>query len=65
MRWKKKDKKYPEDGATRIITRFLLFPKCIYNQYRWLEIVKIEQSYIGYDYTCDMGGFWVDKSWCD
>lgn len=67
VRWRKNrnTKPYPEDGETRIITRFLLFPKEINNEYRWLESVKIEQFYRGYDYVRDIGGFWVDKDWVD
>lgn len=64
MRWKKKIKEYPKDGDVRIIKRFLLFLKMINNQYRWLEFVKIEQYYHGYDYTRNTGGFWIDKEWC-
>lgn len=65
MRWKKKNKRYPQDEETRIITRFLIFPKCIDNQYRWLELVKIEQFYREYDCERDVGGYWVDRCWYD
>lgn len=65
MRWKKKNKRYPQDEETRIITRFLIFPKCIDSQYRWLEIAKIEQFFRGYDCERNVGGYWVDRCWHD
>lgn len=65
MRWKKKFKEYPKDGDVRIITKFLLFPRYVDGEYRWLEVVKIEQFYHGYDYERDVGGFWVDKCWAE
>lgn len=64
VRWRKKEKKDLADGETRIVTRFLLFPKEINNQYRWLEFARIRQSYIEYDFESGCGGFWVDKEWC-
>lgn len=65
MRWKKKQKSYPKDGEIRIVNKFLLFPRVINNEYRWLELVKIEQFYRGYDYVHGTGGFWIDKDWID
>lgn len=65
MRWKKKFKKYPNDNDTRVITRFLLFPRYIDGECRWLELSMIEQFYRGYDFEHDTGGFWVDKCWVD
>lgn len=67
MRWKKKDKHHPEDGEIRIITRFLFIPKYFEKEYRWLEIVKIQQRYAGViiDYGNILGGYWVNVKWVD
>lgn len=65
MRWKKKSKEYPKDDDTRVITRFLLFPREVDGECRWLELVRIKQFYRGYDYKRNVGGFWVDKCWVD
>jgi len=43
MRWKAK--KIP---VRRIIKRFLIFPKCINGEWKWLEIAYILQNYDGY-----------------
>lgn len=42
----------PDHGDTRIVTRFLFLPLEIYSEIRWLELVKIKQSYK-----------WYNKSW--
>lgn len=66
MRWtvKEKPKKvWPELGTSRIITKFLYFPKTLRNsltkklERRWLETVQIYQEYkvAGY-YLADGGG---------
>lgn len=65
MRWMKKNKTTPKDGETRVVSRFLIFPWELSNQYRWLEWVKIKQRYVGI--TCDgcdvSGGYWIDVDW--
>jgi hypothetical protein len=40
-------RKYPEKktGNKRIITKFLLFPKIINDEFRWLESATIEQEF--------------------
>lgn len=65
MRWRKKYKEYPKEDDKRIITRFLLFPREVNGEYRWLELARIEQFYREYDCERDTGGFWVDKCWVD
>ena len=73
MKWIKKEKykHYPEHHEERIITKFLIFPKCIDNEYRWLERVKIKQRYLelelhdckgifGGDSFYSTGGYWMD-----
>ena len=47
MRWKR-----PERHETRTITKFLLFPKTINDETRWLE----RTSYVQW---------WNDYRWCD
>lgn len=43
MRWKTN---IPDDGATRVITRFALFPKTLDDKYRvWLEKYYTKQVY--------------------
>jgi hypothetical protein len=63
MRWIKKPK--PQIDDTRIVTRFLFFPKCIDGECRWLETAQIKQRYDpgqnGYPPLYFME--WVDDCW--
>jgi len=45
----------------RVITRFLLFPKIIGTEKRWLEVVHIEQQYV-FTGTADIWK-WVSLKW--
>ena len=45
MRWKWKKKQQPKEGDMRIVGRFLLFPKCLNGEWRWLENAQIQQEY--------------------
>ena len=45
MKWKIKESKLPEFGDERIVEKFLILPKRISDEIRWLEIVKIYQVY--------------------
>jgi hypothetical protein len=66
MRWSYKEKPSRKEGTTRIITRFLLFPRQINQQWRWLEIAKIEQTYHNAYFTdnCDLiSSWWEDTHW--
>lgn len=45
MKWKIKESKLPEFGDERIVEKFLILPKRIGDEIRWLEIVKIYQVY--------------------
>lgn len=78
MRWRenKKHKSYPKDDEIRIVSKFLLFPKCIDREYRWLENVKIKQRYLkleihdckgffGGDDFYTTGGYWMDEEYVD
>ena len=46
------DKLINRSGEERVITKFLLFPKKIHNEWRWLEKVFIRQKVI----RMDVGG---------
>ena len=56
MRWKLKER-----GSKRTRRIFLLVPKKIHNEYRWLEIATWE------DRWCLWGerGYWVSHRWVD
>lgn len=54
MRWNK-----PTQGDMRIIKRFLLLPKTIKSEARWLEFAYIRQYY--HSYNGWMNETWVEK----
>lgn len=59
MRWQKKER--PKHGAKRVVTRFLLFPREIGREVRWMEKARIVQQYnMGYQY-----GAWIDVAWIE
>lgn len=59
MRWDKhKGYKY---GDKKIVKRFLLFPRCLDNDCRWLEIAYIVKKYIISDDDCP--GWWIPLRW--
>lgn len=67
MRWKQKQP--PTYGARRIVNRFLLFPKCLDCEWRWLELTQIHQEYGPVRWMMDevsevvtLRG-WVDMHW--
>lgn len=62
MRWKN------DVMVIKIITKFLLFPKCIKGEYRWLEKAAFEQEYddVKYKFPFDFYvGRWVSTKWID
>jgi len=73
MRWVKKEKQkyYPNDDDIRIVEKFLFFPKCIDDEYRWFEKIKIKQRYVALEFHDTMtfgcsdfyttGGYWMDE----
>lgn len=77
MRWKKRKRKpIPNDGEKRVVSKFLYFPLCINNEYRWLEKVKVEQEYVGVEiHSCrgafgsdsfyTTGGYWMNLEYVD
>jgi hypothetical protein len=59
MKWKNKNK-MRKFNSKREIRRFLLFPRCINGETRWLEFATICQSWIGIE-----GIGWMDYKWVD
>lgn len=54
MRWRK-----PAMGAERVRTAFLLLPKRIGGETRWLETATWVEEWVG------DGFWWVDRRWVD
>lgn len=68
MKWKSKPKWSPRDnirkiGRVRIKERFLLLPKCIDGEWRWLEKACYKQMYTGRDINGELVFGWEDVSW--
>jgi len=62
MKWKAKPK--PKVDDTRKKTRFLFFPKCLDNEWRWLEKATWIQEYtLLYPETAWWDISWLNKSW--
>lgn len=66
MRWKRKLPLHYRIGESRTKNKFLIFPKCINNEWRWLEktswIQSVKTKYHGgFDYTVG----WKDIRWID
>ena len=67
MRWRNQPNKGPNLWDTRIVTRFLLLPKCKNGEWRWLEKASWNQVYAEC-YSEDFHyGSWKDKDdqWID
>lgn len=65
MRWKKRKEIRPDIGDTKIVEKFLWWPACLNDEWRWLERVVIEQ-----EFREDQGWIlyypdWVDVRWID
>lgn len=45
MRWKKRKKSNPDIGAKRVVKRFLLWPTCLNDEWRWFEVAEIIQQF--------------------
>ena len=63
MHWKRKPD--PVSGQRRIKHVWLLFPRCINDECRWLEGAWIEQEFVVE--TAEWAAFcrWVDRAWAD
>lgn len=73
MVWKDKQcilKEKYELKETRVVKKFLLFPKKLGCIWKWLETVTITQHVIDKWSFCEMGGVfdgykWADKEWVE
>ena len=69
VRWKIKPKPTYNLGDTRIKEKFLLFPKCIGEEARWLErskILQVRKDRYVYDYSTVVQEFyWEDIKFID
>ena len=65
MKWKRKQ--WPKEGDKRIAERFLLFPKVLDDEWRWLEIAQIHQEYQPVRWMVDVPTLrdWVDLCWIE
>jgi len=71
MRWKHKES--IKEGDIRIKSKYLIIPKCIDKEYRWLEKVTYQQEYTKiYVYEYFIGDIlfyyyfkWKDVKWID
>ena len=68
MRWKAK--KEPQPGGERVLRKFLLFPRCIKGEWRWLEWAGIHQRMLmTTGYLEGVGPVpmlrWVNLAWAD
>ena len=64
MRFIIKESKQPKHGDERIVERFAIIPVYIGNEIRWLEKVKINQTYHGFmevDGEPDEDSGWYDS----
>lgn len=62
MRWKKKVQ--PREYHVRIVTRFLFIPKCVDDEWRWLEWASVEQRYSD-AILMDGNYYWRNVRWID
>jgi hypothetical protein len=62
MRWKTPKKTLPNYGDKREVTKFLLFPKCMGEEWRWLEKATWTQQYQIFHYEDYRLGRWVDMN---
>jgi hypothetical protein len=55
----------PKEGDIRIVEKFLLFPRIINKELRWLERAKIKQRYEDEPWPDSraVAQMWVNKEW--
>lgn len=63
MRIKIKKRERPNNGAKRIKTKFLLFPRIIDKEFRWLEKATYSQLYLKYDSGPFRFSQWINVEW--
>lgn len=61
MRWIRCKELLYQHGEYRILDKFLWWPRCIENEYRWLEQASIHQRMFSVEKT----GWWEDIAWID
>lgn len=65
FKWTSKPKRPPAIGDTRVVRKFLLAPKQLGGECRWLGRERITQEYKIYaDWTL-AGGFYFTEGWID
>lgn len=71
MRWTKRPAKpSPKPGDARVVRRFLLLPRCVSGEYRWLEWAQVKQeAFMGWAFVPDIPSHevlkWRDVAWAD
>lgn len=55
----------PKEGDKRIIVKFLLLPKKINGESRWLEFTSFEQIRVSIWIVNDYVNVWIDSKWLD
>ena len=64
MRWKKASQpKNHELGDIKIIWKFLLIPRCLNHEWRWLEYAYIKCKYSRYKKYSYPGTYNIKKGW--
>lgn len=64
IKWKKKIKRDWREGDIRVVRRFLLWPVCIEDEWRWLGLSLIKQMRIGPRGDFDAHS-WINMEWVD
>jgi hypothetical protein len=62
MRWKEPEPNGPKWGDRRMKTKFLLFPKCMRGEWRWLETAYWMQEYEFRSTEDYYYGKWADQN---
>lgn len=66
MRWKKRRKLNPDIGEKRVVKRFLWWPTCLNDEWRWLERAEIIQQFKRNErWVLGIGWDWMDVEWID
>lgn len=64
MRWKARPQ--PKIGDVRTIQKFLLLPRCLGREWRWLEVARIHQQRISYmNEFFNMKMAWKNIGWAN
>lgn len=59
MKWRKYN---PKINDTKIKRKFLFFPVCINDEYRWLELAKIKYEFLPVRVKY-IGGSYISNQW--